>query len=90
MLAGMFTDGGKTLRVKKVFSKNLHPPHPPHPSKLSEGRSSFGRRCTFEKSFLHRFCTRRTRLGCFGDDPDAPCLARGGLWAPWRPGAWGL
>ena len=45
---------------KKFFSKCLHPLHPLHPPKLSEVRSSFGVGCTFEKSFLHRICTRRT------------------------------
>ena len=41
----------------KSFSKNLHLLHLLHPPKLSKVRSSFGRRCTFVKSFLHRFCT---------------------------------
>ena len=65
------------------FSKNLHLLHLLHPSKLSEGRSSFGRRCTFEKSFLHRFCTASA--------PSAPSALFSALWAGfWRRVGCGL
>ena len=44
----------------------MHLLHLPHPSKLSWGRASFGRGCTFERSFLHRFCTFCTLCPVFG------------------------
>ena len=46
-----------TFCDEKVFSKYLHFLHFLHCPKLSEGRPSFGRQCTFGKSLLHCFCT---------------------------------
>ena len=37
MLAGMFTDGGKTLRVKKSFFKKPAPAAPAAPVKAERG-----------------------------------------------------
>ena len=51
--------------------KNLHLLHPLHPSKLGGTRLSFGRGCTFRKSFLHRFCTFCTRWDLMRGEPEA-------------------
>ena len=42
---------------EKVFSKYLHFLHYLHWSKLSEETASFGKQCTFGRSYLHCFCT---------------------------------
>ena len=57
--------------LSQKFSLNLHLPHLLHPPKLGETRLSFGRRCTFGISFLHRFCTFCTRRDRLRDEPDA-------------------
>ena len=44
----------------------LHLLHLLHLPKLSGDRSSFGSGCTFERSFLHRFCTFCTACPIFG------------------------
>ena len=60
-----------TLRAKR-FLKNLPLAPLAPPPKLGETRSSFGRRGTFGKSFLPRFCPFCPRRDRFRDEMGAP------------------